>query len=255
MPGQRRKNLIGKRFGRLVVIKADHVYRNRAFWLCKCDCGKTTVTSTAILTMGDSVSCGCYAKEIIANRQVIDLTGIRFGRLTVIKETVCPRNTKDRSRYWLCKCDCGNEHITSSTNLRKGCTKSCGCLQREGAQIANGENSFNTLYKRYAINAKNRNLEFCLSKEEFREITQTNCFYCGTPPKQVVIIHKRHNGEYLYNGIDRLDNAKGYTKSNTVACCGICNYAKRTRSIEDFLAWVERIYNHTHSSEFLRPIW
>jgi hypothetical protein len=58
----------------------------------------------------------------------VDLTGQRFGRLTVLSVVV-----RNRSRRWLCRCDCGNELDVARNNLRSGCTKSCGCLRREKA--------------------------------------------------------------------------------------------------------------------------
>lgn len=57
-----------------------------------------------------------------------DLTNMRFGRLTVIREI--GRN-KHREVMWLCKCDCGKEHITTGYSLRSGATKSCGCLRHD----------------------------------------------------------------------------------------------------------------------------
>ena len=58
-----------------------------------------------------------------------DLSGKKFGRVTVIKRV---ENKNNRVAY-LCKCDCGNEFITLSQHLVSGCTKSCGCLNREKA--------------------------------------------------------------------------------------------------------------------------
>lgn len=60
--------------------------------------------------------------------KLIDLTGQRFGRLTVIKQAGMLKN---RWATWLCKCDCGNEAVIQSYNLRSGHTKSCGCLNIE----------------------------------------------------------------------------------------------------------------------------
>lgn len=59
---------------------------------------------------------------------LIDLSGQRFGKLTVIRLV---ERRKDAS-YWLCKCDCGNETIVRGSNhLRKGEVKSCGCYRKE----------------------------------------------------------------------------------------------------------------------------
>lgn len=61
----------------------------------------------------------------------LDLTGTRFGRLTVVKEA---GRTKQGSVKWLCKCDCGNTITVDGSHLRTGSTRSCGCLQFEQRQ-------------------------------------------------------------------------------------------------------------------------
>ena len=58
----------------------------------------------------------------------IDLTGERFGILTVKERS---GTSVHNAALWLCKCDCGNEIIVTSNNLRTGHTKSCGCVRRK----------------------------------------------------------------------------------------------------------------------------
>ena len=57
------KNLIGERFGRLVVV--DYIGRrnNKTYWRCKCDCGNICEAPTNLLTTGQKVSCGCKNEE------------------------------------------------------------------------------------------------------------------------------------------------------------------------------------------------
>lgn len=77
--------------------------------------------------------------------KLIDLTGRRFGRLTVLRR-VPPKNKRT---LWLCVCDCGGTTITDSYNLRAGHTMSCGCVQRERTSKANkthGESHRTRLY-------------------------------------------------------------------------------------------------------------
>ena len=69
---------------------------------------------------------------------------------------------------------------------------------------------------------------FSLSFEDFDAITSRSCFYCGENEKRI--------------GIDRIDNSIGYTKENSVSCCKICNYMKRTMTKEDFLNHIKKIY-------------
>lgn len=64
----------------------------------------------------------------------IDLTNERFDRLLVIKEF---GKNKHGSILWLCKCDCGNEVVVSSNNLRHDHTKSCGCLNKKSVSSTN----------------------------------------------------------------------------------------------------------------------
>lgn len=62
----------------------------------------------------------------------IDLTGERYGRLTVTK---CIGKDKYGRLMWRCQCDCGKESVVQSGNLRSGHTKSCGCLEDENRKI------------------------------------------------------------------------------------------------------------------------
>lgn len=58
----------------------------------------------------------------------LELTGQKFGRLTVI----CKDEERSKGKsYWICQCDCGNIKSISGANLRNGATKSCGCLNKE----------------------------------------------------------------------------------------------------------------------------
>lgn len=58
----------------------------------------------------------------------IDLVNKRFGRLTV---TAFAGTGKNGNAQWECHCDCGNVVVVDGYLLRKGSTKSCGCLRRE----------------------------------------------------------------------------------------------------------------------------
>lgn len=63
---------------------------------------------------------------------MLDLTGMRFGRLTAIQKTEKPSaELKTRHTFWKCKCDCGNITIVPTDRLRAGITRSCGCLRNE----------------------------------------------------------------------------------------------------------------------------
>lgn len=63
--------------------------------------------------------------------KLIDLTGQKFGRLTVIERD--GKTVRGEHARWLCQCECGKTTITLGRNLREGKTKSCGCIQAEHA--------------------------------------------------------------------------------------------------------------------------
>jgi hypothetical protein len=111
---------------------------------------------------------------------------------------------------------------------------------------AAGEASFAHFYHLYKKNAGYRNLPFELTKEQFREITKQDCFYCGAPPSR---LHKRliSNGAYLCSGVDRADNEIGYTIKNSVACCTTCNMMKKCMSAEQFLQACQAVVDHQQS--------
>lgn len=60
--------------------------------------------------------------------RLVDISGQKYGRLTAMKRA---ENKKGSKAKWLCRCDCGNETIADSGNLRNGHTKSCGCFNKE----------------------------------------------------------------------------------------------------------------------------
>lgn len=67
--------------------------------------------------------------------KLIDITGLRFGRLAVLSKS-------ERPRMWECQCDCGNITMATGTNLRSGSTRSCGCLAAEWAQQLGANKEF-----------------------------------------------------------------------------------------------------------------
>jgi hypothetical protein len=107
------------------------------------------------------------------------------------------------------------------------------------------------ILRRYRVSAKARGIEFALGQTEFINLTGMPCFYCGIPPiiRSLQVHSRRVIGEprayaiVSYNGIDRLDNSKGYMESNCVSCCKVCNRAKDIMTVKEFYEWVERVHS------------
>ena len=128
----KKKNFIGERFGRQVVIsevpKEQRKNRKVRELICQCDCGNLTRVIGYNLVRGDTTSCGCYARELAHQRSIDKVIGKRFGRLIALKEA------DDSSIGYtkiLCQCDCGTEKSIFIDSLTQGTTQSCGCLLKE----------------------------------------------------------------------------------------------------------------------------
>lgn len=122
-------DLIGQRFGRLVVVADNGTEKRKTgdlirTWLCKCDCGNETVVTTDKLKSGHTTSCGCMK----GGKPKEDLSGQRFNHLTVVR-WLYPEERRKINYNWLCKCDCGKEIQTMKSKLVSGHTKSCGCMK------------------------------------------------------------------------------------------------------------------------------
>lgn len=117
----RHPDLTGRKYGLLTVIERDRNKNGLRYWKCVCDCGKETSVSAHALIHNKTKSCGCA--RIIANQhKLINLSGKKYGKLTVVKRI----GTMWGAPYYECMCDCGNTTFVSAPNLRSGGTKSCG---------------------------------------------------------------------------------------------------------------------------------
>lgn len=138
----------------------------------------------------------------------IDISNQRFGRLITIKRVIPPGESKNK---WLCRCDCGNECLVRTSDLRSGRTQSCGCLKTELDHMRNRSHgmSCTSLHKRWrsikdrCFNPKNksyknyggRGITMCSewknSFESFRDWALSNGY------KESLTIERRNvNGDY-----------------------------------------------------------
>ena len=131
-------DLTGKRFGFLTVLGRDENLKlksgkPRTKWICRCDCGTIKSISSQSLIQGTTLSCGCYGKaQRLKSRVPEDLTGQRFGKLTVVEQSESVKTKSGQTKIkWACVCDCGKRVIVLANQLRSGRTKSCGCYRQE----------------------------------------------------------------------------------------------------------------------------
>jgi hypothetical protein len=141
----------------------------------------------------------------------IDLTGRKFGRLTVLSRA---KNTNRPSANWNCICECGNEKVVNGAELRMGQTNSCGCLQAE--TIAN-------LSKTHGLSATPEySIWNGMKARCYNPKSQKYKYYGG----RGITICKRWLGDFTNfmsdmgerptpkHTIERIDNDKGYSPKN-----------------------------------------
>lgn len=130
-------DLAGKKFGKLTAvyrIKSEGTIgsRKRAMWMCKCDCGNTKIISSTRLIHGKTDNCGCMdfkcrneKGQFVKGENVKDISGEKFGKLTVLKLD----KIVNRRSYWIVRCECGTIKSVRSDTLKV--ITSCGCDKKK----------------------------------------------------------------------------------------------------------------------------
>ena len=117
----------GVKFGLLTVISKTEKRQpgnGSVVWKCFCRCGNITDVIGASLRSGATTSCGCVRDRRVSETHRHDLSGMRFGRLTVVER--CGTVGKGTT-LWNCTCDCGRAMVGRSDGLSSGRIQSCGC--------------------------------------------------------------------------------------------------------------------------------
>lgn len=97
---------------------------NKSYFKCICNCGVEKVVNAYNIINNKSKDCGCGRKEILKGN-IKDLSGMKFGRLTVLENTGEKKNGK---YIYKCQCECGQYCYIRSSSLTSNHTISCGCV-------------------------------------------------------------------------------------------------------------------------------
>jgi hypothetical protein len=113
MPMQMRKDLTGRKFGRLTALDFAFIDdKGGAVWNCRCECGVVKALPARSLNFGTARSCGCLSR-------IKDLTGRKFERFTVLGYAF---RDADNRAVWNCRCDCGVVKAIPAKYLGKAMT-------------------------------------------------------------------------------------------------------------------------------------
>lgn len=192
------------KINKLTILSVNNNIAN-----CLCDCGNIKDIKYNLIISNKSKSCKQCPRSNLYNK--------RFDRLLVL-------NYDFKQRKWKCQCDCGKIIFALSKSLKNKNTKSCGCSKSKRKCLADSSK------KVYRDRYKDGNLSF----EDFLKLSQQSCYYCGDPPGN-------KTGNFIYNGLDRVNPLMPHNKDNVVTCCKICNRFKSNLSLNDFLIWLNNI--------------
>ena len=124
------RKVIGEQHGELTIIEDLGIKDSYHICKCQCSCGEILTVRYGNLISGNTTSCGDRITHGVRSNWN-DLTGQRFGDLTVLRET---DKRVDNKIIWECECVCGNHTYVISSNLIRGNTTSCGCSKSKGEQ-------------------------------------------------------------------------------------------------------------------------
>lgn len=165
--------------------------------------------------------------------------GRKYKKLEVVEFLRVSEHSKPVYKF---KCDCGNFTEAVLNNVIFGKTGSCGCFKTEYISRTKRkpiEDLVLTVVMD-SMTSKKRNKIVTLTKEDLKYLVFSPCHYCGNTGSNTF---KNKDGRSIkYNGVDRVDNNRGYEKDNVVPCCKFCNIAKSVMSYDEFKQWLSEAY-------------
>ena len=108
------------------------------------------------------------------------------------------------------------------------------------------------VFEQYRFDAKSRDLLFEVSFEHFIKYLKEPCYYCGDKETCTYTDPRHKERKFKYNGIDRMDNTKGYIYDNLLPCCGLCNWMKKGLTVEVFVLHLYKILHNRVTGWFTK---
>lgn len=220
-----RKDLTGQKSGRWTVVReAESAPSGDTKWLCRCECGNEKDVFTTCLTSGDSTSCGCWHREISTEQGRKNVKPIKpgtmFNRLTVIERS----GSAGGQAAYLCLCECGNDSIVRSNDLRTGNTKSCGCYNLEQIairSITHGRSGTREYNRWRSRKRKEADTGWTIEMEDALREMYPECVVCGS----CELLATDHVIPFTKGG--------KLIPGNATILCQSCNSSKTNRDLSD----------------------
>lgn len=173
--------------------------------------------------------------------------GMVFGYVTLTYAASVVKNGQHQGKWWMGECSCGASvgPYTKAHWVRKirSC-KDCKYKRRNSNRIVGTNNCSKAVYGNYKSSAKNRGLNFELEYDYWLNEIVKPCQYCGRTNTSYFNPQQAWETRFEYTGLDRIDSSLGYELGNIFPCCKVCNRAKSTMSLKDFVEWASAIANN-----------
>lgn len=223
-------DLTGQVFGNRTVIERDiSKTEGESHWIARCACGTVSSVSSTHLRNGTCISCGCLRRELTLDTLSPDLTGNRYGTLTVINRGVF----KEGMCWWVVRCDCGVIKEVPSNRLKR--SKSCGCKTKEILSAAHTIHGMHgTPEYRRAQSHKHRELsrlhdsEWTLEMGMFIEELFPVCVVCQMTNQESL---DRWGKSLTLDHVIPISKGGGLKPGNVVVLCQHCNSVKNDRDL------------------------
>lgn len=148
--------------------------------------------------------------------RICDLRGQRFGRLIVLK----PADKKAGRTAWWCRCDCGNDTVASGNMLKRGDTRSCGCLHAESARRC-GALADGSIHRKHGLSQIPEYFVWKTMRQRAsgRGPLKDRLYYqhvtcCDRWADFAAFIADMGRRPSPLHSIDRIDNSKSYSSEN-----------------------------------------
>ena len=164
---------------------------------------------------------------------------------------------------WEASCECGNTTFVLGSAVAKGNTTSCGCaLSDHRSEFGMKNRIYDPIVSSARTVWKKSYSDGDVTFEDFFHLSQLPCEYCGIQPYKVfnaatkalakakkgkrayISEYQIKEGNFVYNGLDRIDSSKGHMLDNVVPCCYPCNWQKMNMTTEQFIRHNARQYLH-----------
>lgn len=167
-----------------------------------------------------------------------DITGQRFGRLTVVRVSSPDKHGKSR---WYCTCKCGKSAVVNYSSLVRGLSKSCGCHRAELGRKGGYKDISRSWWRRIVKNAVLRGYKFDLTPEDVwstYEQQGRKCVFTNMPIQFYPNYNQVHNQTA---SLDRIDSSLGYVKGNIQIVHKVVNQMKSYLSDDEFVAFCNEV--------------